>query len=651
MFPNPHKIWISVTFLMLMSNKIAKCESESTLIQNPIINLLMQSMSPNYTPRNPGDLFDFLRDRYPLPNGLKSPLKEYDYIIVGAGSAGCVLAARLTENPNVTVLLLEAGRPENFFTDVPSIAPYFQLTEYAWPYYMERQSEACLGMENKKCYWPRGKAVGGTSTINYMIYTRGRPEEWDNIEAAGNYGWSYKEVLKYYMKSEHASLKGLEDSPYHGKNGDMNIEFVNYRAPITEAFLEAGRLLGSPTIDYNSPEQLGFGYVQTNIKNGRRESAAKVFLRPNMKRSNLHILPSTRVTRVLINENINTGVSSAYGVEYIRNRIKNKITVRREVILSAGTIASPQLLMLSGIGPKQHLRSHGIRVIQNLPVGRTLYDHILYPSLIFPINATNISTNENRDATVKNILEWLRFGDNVVASPGGVEAIGYIKTALSNRENPIPDIELISLGGSLLADGGPTGSKAIRRGMKITKTFEQTFGSIDGNDVYSVFPVLLHPRSIGYLELKDANIFSHPRLYGNYLTHPFDVATLIASIRYVQALVATPPFQKYGTKIFKADISRCQTMAFDSDEYWECAIRTWATSSHHQIATCRMGPIGDPLAVVDPELRVHGVNSLRVVDTSIIPRTLSAHTNAPAIMIGEKASDIIKATWDTFKPF
>ncbi|XP_075983703.1 glucose dehydrogenase [FAD, quinone]-like [Anticarsia gemmatalis] len=638
-----HSIWSVLTLLMIICNNVIICDNGSSLLQNPIINMLMQSVSPKYTPRNPGDLFDFLRDRYTLPNGLKSPLPEYDYIIVGAGSAGCVLAARLTEDPGVTVLLLEAGRPENFFTDVPGIAPFFQLTEYAWPYYMEPQPGVCLGMENQRCYWPRGKSVGGTSTINYMIYTRGRPEEWDRIEAAGNYGWSYREVLGYYMRSEHANLKGLEQSPYRGRNGEMNIEFVKFRTPLLNAFLEAGRMLGTPTDDYNSPEQLAFGPVQTNIKFGRRLSAAKVFLRPNKRRTNLHVLPLATVTKVLIDKDTKT----AFGVEYVRNRIRSSVRARREVILSAGPIASPQLLMLSGIGPKKHLKSHGIRVIQNLPVGRTLYDHITFPGLIFPLNVTNVGLNEGRDGSITNLLEWLQFGDNVVASPGGVEGIGYIKTPVSDPLDRIPDIELITLGGSLLADGGATSSKAVRRGMKITtETFNAAFGSVDNKDAYSVFPMLLHPRSVGYLELKDRNPFSHPRLYGNYLTHPLDVATFIASIRYIQALVATPAFQRFGATLHRAEYPSCRQLAFDSDEYWECAIRTLTATLHHQIATCRMGPVGDPLAVVDPELRVHGVNKLRVVDSSIIPRTVSAHTHAPAIMIGEKASDMIKATWN-----
>lgn len=408
-----------------------------------------------------------------------------------------------------------------------------------------------------------------------------------------------------------------------------------------EAFLAAGRILGSPTIDYNRPEQLGFGYVQTTTRGGRRLSAARAFLQPNLERSNLHILPMATATKVLINRKSN----SAYGVQYVRNRQKYKVGARREVILSAGPIASPQLLMLSGIGPQEHLGQHGIEVIKDLPVGQTLYDHITFPCVIFTLNTTGVSINENTVGTLENTIRFIEYGDNAISSPGAVEGIGYIKTPYSNSNDKIPDIELISIGGSLTSDGGNTGSKAVRRGMMIGKIFDSVFGPIDNTDTWSAFPMLLHPKSVGRLELKDKNPFSHPKMYGNYLTDPIDVATFISSIRYIQALADTEPFQKFGARLYPARYPACPNAPFNSDSYWECAVRTFSATLHHQIATCRMGPVGDPQAVVDPELRVHGIRRLRVVDSSIIPRTVSAHTHAPAVMIGEKAADMIKASW------
>lgn len=413
-----------------------------------------------------------------------------------------------------------------------------------------------------------------------------------------------------------------------------------------KAFLEAGKILGHPTIDYNSPHELGFGYVQATTTNGHRCSAAKAFLHKHKKRRNLHILPESKVTKVLIDQQTNT----AYGVDYFRNKLKHTVRARREVILSAGPIASPHLLMLSGIGPKDNLRSVGIPVLKDLPVGQTLYDHICFPGLIFELNTTGVSFNEAKILNIRDAVAWLRNGDSDLSSPGAVEGIGYIKTPLSDDPEPVPDIELISIGGSITADGGPGGSKAARRGMRIRDdVFNAAFGELErfNKDTWSAFPMLLHPKSVGRIELKDSNPFSHPLMYGNYLTHPKDVATFIASFRHIQALVATPPFQRFGAKLHKADYPFCRGMIFDSDEYWECALRTLTATLHHQIATCRMGPQSDPRAVVDPELRVHGVYRLRVVDSSVLPRTVSAHTHAPAMMVGEKAADMIKWTWSS----
>ncbi|KAJ0173020.1 hypothetical protein K1T71_011196 [Dendrolimus kikuchii] len=612
--------------------------------QSSIIDMMLQSVANNYVPPNNGDIFDFLRDSYPLPGGLQTPYSEYDYIIVGAGSAGSVLASRLTENKNITVLLLEAGKPEMLLTDIPLAAPIFQSTDYSWQYYMEPQPGVCTGMINGRCFWPRGKAVGGTSVINYMIYTRGKRDEWDRIAAKGNYGWSYEDVLKYYMKSEKAQLDGYENSPYRNRDGELPVEFVPKKTKLVKAFLDAGRILGHPTIDYNLPNELGFGLVQVTMSRGHRQSSAKVFLHKKKKRRNLHILPETVATKVLVDQSSLT----AYGVEYVRNKLQHTVRARREVILSAGPIASPQLLMLSGIGPQEHLRTVGIPVLKDLPVGQTLYDHICFPGLIYELNSTGVSFSERRHLNIQSMLEWLRDGDNEISTPGGVEGIGYIKTPLSDEPGAIPDIELISIGGSILSDGGEGNSKAVRRGMRLNNAvFDEAFGKLDRleKDTWSAFPMLLHPISHGRVLLKNNNPLSHPLMYGNYLSHPKDVATFIASIRHIQSLVATPPFQKFGPKLHRAMYSGCQTLLFDSDAYWECALRTLTVTLHHQIATCRMGPVDDPLAVVDPELRVHGIKNLRVVDSGVIPQTVSAHTNAPAMMIGEKAADMIKATW------
>ncbi|KAI5635534.1 GMC oxidoreductase domain-containing protein [Phthorimaea operculella] len=646
------------------------------------------------------------------------------------------------------VLLIEAGKPEMLLGDIPMFVPYLQLTDYAWPYTMEHQPGVCQGniesvfrgaadrsysivllieagkpemllgdilifvphLQHKdawpqgsaeqRCFWPRGKAVGGTSATNFMLYTRGRPQDWDRIAADGNYGcvaltqgcgtratnfmlytrgrpqdwdriagdgnygcatnfmlytrgrpqdwdriaadgnygWSYNEVLPYYMKSQRSEVKKYKNATYSGREGELVVSNAPFKTGLVEAFLEAGRINGHPTVDYNAPDGFGFGYVQTTTNRGHRWSAAKAFLHPHKRRRNLHILPDTRATKIVIEPQ----TKRAYAVEYIRNNKKYTVRCRREIILSAGPIASPQLLMLSGIGPKEHLQTLGIPVIADLQVGRTLYDHITFPGVVFQLNSTNASLLEPKVATLQNLVQWMHFGDGLLAGPGTVEGIGYLKTEVSDDPEPVPDIELISLGTSLAFDAGGI----FRQSWKITdKAYYTAFGPLSGKDTWSAFPMLLHPKSRGYLELRDTNPFSHPKMYGNYYTDPKDIATMIAAIRYIIKLGESQPFKKYGARLHQAQFAGCETHPFGSDSYWECALRSMVMSLHHQIATCKMGPPTDPEAVVDPELRVYGVEGLRVVDSSVIPRTTAAHTNAPAIMIGEKAADMIKKTW------
>ncbi|XP_039751335.1 glucose dehydrogenase [FAD, quinone]-like [Pararge aegeria] len=605
--------------------------------QSPIVDMMLQTVAVNYSPTNANDPFDFLRDSYPLPKGINQPFEEYDYVIVGAGSSGSVLASRLTEDkPRATVLLLEAGRPEMLISDIPFLTQYLQQTDYVWPYAMEHQPGVCLGSEEQRCYMPRGKAVGGSSVTNSMVYTRGRPQDWDRIAADGNYGWSYNEVLPFFIKSERADLKKYKNMPYHGRDGELVVENVPFKTGLVEAFLAAGRDFGHPTIDYNDPDQLGFGYVQTVSNKGHRLSAAKAFLHQHKRRKNLHILTEARATKVLIDSES----KKAYAVEYIKNNLKRTVHCRREIILSAGPIGSPQLLMLSGIGPQEHLQTLGIPVIADIKVGRSMYDHVSFPGVVFKLNSTNASLLEPKVATLPNLMQWLQFGDGLLATPGGVEAIGYLKTSLS--EESIPDIELASIGGSLTLDAGG----AIRKSWKINdKTYFNAFGSLSGADTWQAIPTLLQPKSKGFLELRDTSPFSHPKLFGNYLSDPRDLATLKEAVKYIIKLGESQPFRKYDASLYLAPYPSCSAHPVGSEQYWECAIRTMIVSARDPISTCKMGPQTDPDAIVDPELRVYGVDRLRIVDASIIPHPLSGRSNAAEIMIGEKAANMIRNTW------
>ncbi|KAJ0173018.1 hypothetical protein K1T71_011194 [Dendrolimus kikuchii] len=603
-----------------------------TTVRSKILDAMMRTSTIYMNPNEP-DIFGFLRDRYDLPKNFKGPLVEYDFIVIGAGSAGSVLASRLSEGRKASVLVLEAGKAESLITDVPILAPLLQQTDYVWPYLMEYQPNVCTGMTEGRCFWPRGRAIGGTSVVNYMIYTRGMKVDWDRIAADGNYGcWklAYEGVVPY-------PVKGFRDVKRDGHRLSISLDCL-----ITDmAFLDASKVYGHRRVDYNSPDAFGFSFIQATMSGGHRASSAKAFLHNHKKRKNLHILPDSRVTKVIIDPTTKT----ATGVEFHRNGKIYKIRAKKEVILSAGPIESPHLLMLSGVGPKSQLQSFGIPVIQDLKVGEILYDHISFPTLTFILNDTRLTIVERKLATINTVIQFDHYGDGPMSSLAGVETIGYIKTNISKESDDVPDIELIGTCGSITSDEGKIGAKGIHIADWL---YNDVYKPIENVESFAIIPMLIHPKSFGSLKLRSGNPFDYPKLYGNYLTHPDDMATLIASIRYSIKLVETPPFQKYGAKLYTKKFPNCKQHTFNSDSYWDCALRTTTATLHHQIATCKMGPSSDPNAVVDPELRVYGIKNLRVADSSIIPRTIAAHTNAPAIMIGERAADFIKNTWQLY---
>ncbi|KAL1502405.1 hypothetical protein ABEB36_007551 [Hypothenemus hampei] len=562
--------------------------------------------------------------------------QQYDFIIVGSGSAGSVIANRLSEIADWKILILEAGIQETELMDVPLLGPGLQFTSYNWEYYMEYQEGVFHGLNDNRMHWPRGKALGGTSVINYMIYTRGNRWDYDLWSADGNPGWSYEEVLPYYIKSERARNLVNSNPELHGTNGYLSVENP-FKTKILDAFIEAGPEIGLNHFDYNANIlPYGVARLQATIKNGRRNSVATAFLWPARNRPNLEIVLNAYVTKVLINPENRT----AYGVTYIKNGRKYVTRASKEVILSAGAFNSPQLLMLSGIGPKGHLEKLGIKVLEDLPVGKFLKDHLTFPALTFEID----EPYDLRPALyLSQISTYLANGTGALTSLGGAEGIGYIKTALADYPQDYPDMELLFIGGTLAADRGITS-----RGMNIrSQVYNSIFKPLTTKHSWSIFPMLLHPKSTGYMELRSSNPFDYPKFYGNFFSDPedHDLNAFLYTIRIIQRLSNTTAFQRLGSKLNTSPMYGCSHLTFDSDDYWKCCLKAVSVTLHHQIGTNKMGPAHDPTAVVNPNLQVYGIRNLRVADTSVIPRTIGAHTNAPSIMVGEKASDIIKTFW------
>lgn len=451
--------------------------------------------------------------------------KEYDFIVVGAGSGGSVMANRLTEVPEWSVLLLEAGKEEIFITDIPILVSYILATDYNWGYKTEPQEGICLSMQETRCNWHRGKGMGGTSIINYMVYTRGSKRDFDNWQSLGNVGWSYEEVLPYFIKSENIAVSQLRTSPYHGTGGYLNVDKAHWATPLSKLFTQALKDRGYPLNDNNKPNPIGVYPVLSTTLDGARLSASKAFIRPIRHRRNLHVGKQARVTRVLVD----SVTKRTFGVEFVKNRKVHVVRARKEVILSAGSFNTPQLLMLSGIGPKDHLDDLGIPVLQDLRVGYNLQDHVSMAGLSFEVNDT-VTIVESRYQGPQYFMDYVINGNGPYTMPGGAETVAFTRTKYNN-ETDRPDMELVMGPGCFLGDTGGSLHKSFNLRQDV---FNNMYGSKIGRDGFSIVPILLQPKSRGRVMLRSKNSFHWPRLYPNYFQDSRDVEVLVEGLKQVR---------------------------------------------------------------------------------------------------------------------
>ena len=489
-----------------------------------------------------------------------------------------------------------------------------------WRYNTEPEKQACLSSNEQRCYWPRGKVLGGTSVFNGMMYIRGNPEDYDNWEAMGNPGWNFENVLPYFRKSEDNQQINEVDPVYHATGGMMPISRFPYNPPFAYSILKGGEELGYRVQDLNSANTTGFMIAQMFSKNGIRQSSSRAFLRPVRDRPNLHILLNTTVTKVLLHPM----TKSAHGIE-IMDQIGHtrKVLSKKEVIVSGGAVNSPQILQLSGIGDKEQLQKAQVRPIVDLPgVGQNLQNHVAY-FINFFINDTDTATLNWATA-----VEYLLFRDGLMSGTGISDVTA--KVASKYAEDPKnPDLQFYF--GGYLADCAKTGQVGELKS--------------NGKRSIQIFPAVLHPKSRGYITLASNDPLAHPKIFANYLTEEHDVKVLVEGIKFAIRLSKTEALQAYGMQLDESVVPACAQFTFGSDDYWECAVRQNTGPENHQAGSCKMGPLRDPNAVVDHELRVHGVRGLRVIDASVMPTVTSGNTAAPIIMIAEKGAHMIKRAW------
>ncbi|XP_020290733.1 glucose dehydrogenase [FAD, quinone]-like [Pseudomyrmex gracilis] len=552
----------------------------------------------------------------------------FDFVIVGAGVAGPILARRLSDNPWWKVLLIEAGPEEPTMTAIPGLAFHAVNTSLDWNFKTEPTSPhptACLET-NGVCTWPRGKMVSGTGGLHGMMYARGHPEIYNRWARAGNPGWSYNEISHYFERAENPVdpmiLSNMQRTLKKG--GPINIQYYPHKPEFADVLLKAADELGYRTSRLKEYQQTGFMIAPMTIENGMRLTTSKAYLRPVYDRQNLRVLTNAQVTKILISP----WEKKAYGVELVdKNGHKRIVKCGKEVILTAGAIGSPHILMNSGIGPEKDLTKLNIKVHKNLPVGKNLHNHV---SVAVPMSIKDVP---HETITMEALNEYLENKTGSLASTGITQVTAFLESSYSI--NGVPDIQVFFDGFS---------STCPRTGLPNECHKGGITDCPDRREIVAR-PTVVYVESRGNMKLRSNNPLDSPLIYPDYFTKEKDLFVLLEAIKKINKLVDTAVMKKWDLRLEQTRSPLCSDYHFGTDAFWMCQIRAQTGPENHQSGTCKMGPNSDSSAVVDNELRIHDIPNIRVVDASVFPIVPNANPIAAIMMMAEKAADMINNAW------